>query len=149
MTVPLAPILPRRPRRPAGHTFLIALGLACVLAVGCATPDAPWPAKVVDPDGLQVVGRLGVTRPMRNLSDPVAGGTTVLRLHIDARGRVRRVVVVEGSGDAGVDAAAVRGLSGATFAPYLEDGVPVAVTTRMPVRFRASSRCRGLRPLDC
>ena len=93
MTVPLAPILPRRPRRPAGHTFLIALGLACVLAVGCATPDAPWPAKVVDPDGLQVVGRLGVTRPMRNLSDPVAGGTTVLRLHIDAQGRVRAHVI--------------------------------------------------------
>ena len=139
----------RGPGRQARVGMRAVLGALCLFVAGCATTDAPWPDKVVDAQRLQVVGRLHVARPIRNLSDPVAGGTTVLRLHIDAQGRVRRTEIAESSGDAGVDAAAVRGLSGATFVPYQEAGVPVAVTTLMPIHFKAPSRCRGLRPLDC
>jgi TonB family protein len=62
-------------------------------------------------------------------------GRVVLLLSIDAHGRVTSAEVAESSGRAALDDAARDAAPDWTFAPALRDGVPVAGTLRVPVRF--------------
>lgn len=62
-------------------------------------------------------------------------GRVVLLLEIDARGRVVAAEVEESSGRSALDDAARDAASGWTFAPALRDGIAVAGTLRVPVRF--------------
>lgn len=87
--------------------------------------------------------------PRRNLSDPMPNGTTLLRLHVDEFGIVRKTSIVGSSGNAVLDSAAQRAFVGAKFFPYQEAGKAVAVTTLMPMSVKASTQCRGISPLDC
>lgn len=132
---------------------LALAAFVCGVAVvgGCATHDTvdDWPAKVVSPDQLRPAEPFRLSMPRRNLSDPMPNGTTLLRLHVDERGIVRKTLIVSSSGNAVLDSAAQRAFVGAKFFPYQETGTAVAVTTLMPMSVKASTQCRGMRPLDC
>jgi len=118
---------------------------------GCAThSDADaWPARVVPSDQLRLAEPLRMKMPRRSSNDPMPNGTTVLRLHVDEQGTVRKTSLATSSGSAILDSAAAQAFNSARFVPYREAGTAVAVTTLMPVNVKASSQCRGFSPLDC
>ena len=137
-------------------TRLASLALACsaLLLGACATaPTAQvpetWPGIEVAADQLKPAGRIGIPAPSRNFHQARPSGTTMLRLAVDEQGKVRRTEIVESSGDSALDASAARSLLGASFVPYLDRGVAVAVTTVMPIRFRGGLACNGIRPSNC
>lgn len=138
-------------RRMPSLLALAALLCGMLGLAGCATSgnaDA-WPTKLVSADQLQLAEPLQIRMPRRNLNDPMPSGVTVLRLHVDERGTVRKTLLDSSSGSAALDVAAAQTLTGARFVPYRESGVAMAVTTLMPLNVRASAQCRGTRPLDC
>ncbi len=63
-------------------------------------------------------------------------GRVLLEVRISERGRVDAVTVVESSGFAALDAAAVKAARAAKFRPARAGGRPVADTRRMPIEFR-------------
>jgi len=65
-------------------------------------------------------------------------GTVVLRLFVDQNGVLiaDSTRVVEGSGAAALDSAAVAGVTAMRFAPARREGVPVATSFLQPVHFR-------------
>jgi len=62
-------------------------------------------------------------------------GTVTCRLFVSAQGRVTRVEVLESSGHARLDKAAIAALRGWRFTPKQEGGRSVATTIRHPVTF--------------
>ncbi len=124
--------------------------LAALAASACSTqPSAEaWSAKVVSADRLRPLGRVKVQIPTRDFQKSFPGGTVVLRLAVDAEGRVRDMRIDQTSGNAALDAAAARSMVGATFVPYQENGVAIPVTTLMPLNFPPSG-CIMAKPLDC
>lgn len=63
-------------------------------------------------------------------------GTVLLRLHIAATGRVKRVEIVASSGHAGLDRAAVEAVSTWRGRPAQQAGKPLPSIELLPVRFR-------------
>jgi len=61
-------------------------------------------------------------------------GRVVLRLHIDARGNLQRVEVVEGAGF-GFEEAAVVAVKQSSFRPAMVQGEPRACIARLPIKF--------------
>lgn len=138
------------------HRFIRRIGSVCCLVLAAlavsacsTTPPAESPAaRQVSADQLRPIKRLRATLPSRDFQKSYPGGTTVLRLNIDAEGKVRDIHIDKTSGNASIDSAAARSLVGAVFVPYLENGVAIPVTTLMPVSFPASN-CIMAKPLDC
>ncbi len=62
-------------------------------------------------------------------------GVVLIEALIDARGRVRKVAVIESAGEA-FDQAAIAAIRGSTFLPANTNGSPVPVLLRVPIRFR-------------
>lgn len=81
-------------------------------------------------------------------------GNVLLRLFVDSTGRVLSdsTRVLEPSGYAGLDSAALAGASRLGFRPARRRGVPIAVALLYPVHFRhpegASSSTKGTAPRD-
>jgi TonB family protein len=65
-------------------------------------------------------------------------GNVTLRIHIDTAGHVRpeSTTVVEGSGYAALDSAAVNGARILLFRPAFANGAPLAISVLFPVYFR-------------
>lgn len=130
--------------------FLAATG---TLLAACATSGADpvefWPSRIVAADQLQPVGKIRVSFPTRDIQREVPSGTVILRLAVAEDGGVRQIRIAESSGYASLDASAARAMVGVRFQPYREDGVAMAVTTLMPMRFRPSGRCLALGAFDC
>jgi TonB family protein len=65
-------------------------------------------------------------------------GDVVLRLHVDATGRLlpESTRIAEPSGHAALDSAALAGVTGLRFAPATRRGVPIGTTFLQPVQFR-------------
>lgn len=116
--------------------------LAAVVAAACATSEPP-------PDDGQAEAATGFEPPVLTNPDvPVryppraftAGleGTVILRLFVDETGALLpdSTRVVEGSGTAELDSAAVAGVATMQFAPARREGVPVATSFLQPVHFR-------------
>lgn len=61
-------------------------------------------------------------------------GRVVLRLHIDARGNLQRVEVVEGAGF-GFEEAAIAAVRQSSFRPAMVQGEPRACIARLPIKF--------------
>jgi TonB family protein len=74
----------------------------------------------------------------RDLYEQQLEGTVVLRLYVDARGKVvpESTRVAESSGYPALDSAAVQGVPNMRFAPARRDGQPVAAAFLQPVQFR-------------
>ncbi len=63
-------------------------------------------------------------------------GTVIVEADVSPRGEVLAARVVESSGHARLDAAAVEAVKQARFIPAMQDGQGVADTVRVPIRFR-------------
>ena len=63
-------------------------------------------------------------------------GLVLIRLDVEADGRVSRAEVLESSGDAALDEAALGALGRWRLRPATEGGRPVAGRVEVPVRFR-------------
>ena len=91
------------------------------------------------PDSLPVMQNteLPFKYPPELYAQKVQGNVT-LRIHIDARGAVRpeSTSVVESSGYAALDTAAVRGARELRFKPAFVKGAPLAISVLFPVYFR-------------
>ncbi len=61
-------------------------------------------------------------------------GRVVLRLHLDARGNLQRVEVVEGAGY-GFEEAAIAAVKQSSFRPAMVQGEPRACIARLPIKF--------------
>jgi protein TonB len=65
-------------------------------------------------------------------------GTVLLRLNIDAQGRVTAVAISRSSGHALLDRAAVDAVRQWRGRPAEQDGVPIETTALLPVKFELS-----------
>jgi protein TonB len=63
-------------------------------------------------------------------------GDVVMRLAVDAAGRVTDVVLVKGIGRGGIDEAAMAAAKGARFKPAIKNGVAVPSTYLLVMPFR-------------
>lgn len=70
-----------------------------------------------------------------DLWDRGVEGRTLLRVRVDASGRVDSVEVTESSGYAAFDSAATRGARDLEFRPARRDGEPTTVWAEVPVHF--------------
>lgn len=73
------------------------------------------------------------------LWDSGVAGETLLMLHITEHGRVDSVRVVMSSGQPAFDSAAVAGAPKLNFVPGRRGDRPLAMWTRVPVRFQLDS----------
>jgi TonB family protein len=119
------------------RAFLAAAVLtACTSSAPPADDETPQPATGFEPPVL--------TNPDVPVRYPpgafTAGleGTVVLRLYVDETGTLLAdsTRVVEGSGSAELDSAAVAGVPAMRFAPARREGVPVGTSFLQPVHFR-------------
>lgn len=121
-------------------------GLVAVCLVGAAAGCADTPRSA---GGLQLGVHDAPLRPPVRIDDGATfdyppgaweegiGGTTVLRLLISRRGTVDSALVVESSGDAGLDSAALSNARRLHYKPAAQGGNPVQVWGRLPVVFPA------------
>lgn len=128
-------------RRAARGTGRRALG-ACLAAATLACADTPRAV-----GGLQLgVDDAPLRPPVRidegrtfdyppDAWDDGIGGTTVLRLLISRRGTVDSALVVESSGNASLDSAALANARRLRYKPAAQGGTPVEVWGRLPVVF--------------
>lgn len=72
------------------------------------------------------------------LWDQDVEGSTLVRVLVNTEGRVDSVMVLESSGHAALDSAAVRGAKGMEFEPARRAGEPLRVWARVPVHFSKS-----------
>jgi protein TonB len=91
------------------------------------------------PDSLPVMqnSELPFKYPPELYAQKVQGNVT-LRIHIDTAGRVHSesTTVIESSGYAALDSAAVTGSRVLRFRPAITKGVPLAISVLFPVYFR-------------
>lgn len=111
-------------------------------------PVAPAPPVVVDPaPPTEAVAPAGETRQLAYDGElharyPAASlraheqGTVLLRVLVDAQGRVERVEIARSSGHPKLDAAARDAVSKARFKPVLSDGEPIPAWGLVPIEFR-------------
>lgn len=71
------------------------------------------------------------------------GGETRVRIHIDRRGRVDSAYVVDSSGHAALDSAALAGARKLEYRPARQGDRPVAVWAVLPVRYPMPAEARG------
>lgn len=125
------------PLRNAADASCLAL-----LVAACASPRALWPATVVFVDHMRALVPLRTRVEYRRRDGPPAG-VVVLRMHVDETGQVQRSAVLESSGHANPDEAALHAARTARFVPHRIDGVATAVTVVAPMHFGAPTRAKG------
>lgn len=106
------------------------IGRAALLLVGCARTEPVVPPRLVSPVPFQYP---------ETLWDAGVEGRTVLRLRIDASGRVDSVRLARSSGYRAFDSAALAAAPRLRFEPARRDGRPLAVWALLPVEFRLDS----------
>jgi TonB family protein len=109
------------------------MGLAVVIAaVGCTTER-----EIEQPTRL--FGDVPIEYPLQ-LWDQDMEGETVLRVRVNDVGAVDSIEVLESSGYASFDSAAVAGGRDLRFSPALRDGKRITVWAEVPVRFSKRPR---------
>lgn len=130
---------------------LLLLG-TLAFAAGCQTP----PAAPTPPAELQFSADLGLQatvwgdlrvfdrlRPLKtaaphfppHVNRQDADGSVLAELLVDERGSVKEAQVIQGSGDSGIDDAALAALRKWRFPVVQADGRPVRYVTRQPIVF--------------
>lgn len=71
------------------------------------------------------------------------GGETRVRIHIDRRGRVDSAYVLDSSGHAALDSAALAGARKLEYRPARQGDRPVAVWAVLPVRYPMAAEARS------
>ena len=111
---------------------LLAMSLvACAACAGDAEIDQPSP-----------LGEVPIVYPL-SLWDQDIEGETLLRVRVTDTGAVDSVEVVESSGHAAFDSAAIAGARELRFEPARRDGKRIRVWARVPVHFSKRPRPPG------
>ena len=111
----------------------LTLGLLLLTACG-ADADIERPAPLY--------GQVPIEYPLE-LWDQDIEGETLLRVRVTDRGGVDSVEVLESSGHAAFDSAAIAGAKELRFRPARRDGQRIEVWARVPVHFSKDPRPRG------
>jgi TonB family protein len=111
----------------------ISKGLGLALALGSGLTGCAEEAPVTPPETLTVESPFHY--PVA-LWDSAVEGETVLMVHVTDMGGVDSVYVLEESGEAAFDSAAVAGGYELKFAPGRRGDRRIAMWARLPVRFR-------------
>jgi TonB family protein len=116
--------------------------LAPVLAVAVAMASAACGGEPeeVEPE---VISLESPYRYPVELWDAGAEGETIVMVHVTRSGGVDSVYVLEGSGHAALDSAALAGTRELRFAPGRRGDRRVDMWAKLPVRFRARSAQQG------
>lgn len=141
----VVPPLRAQPPPPEPATVAVAQAPSPVQAPAAATPApviAADPAPSIDPVApagetrrLAYDGALLARYPSASLRAREQG-TVLLRVLVDAEGRVERVEVARSSGHPQLDAAAREAVSKARFKPVLQAGTPTPAWGLVPIEFR-------------
>lgn len=83
------------------------------------------------------------TRVEYRRRDGPPAGTVVLRMHVDETGQVLRSAILESSGHANLDEAALHAARTARFAPHRIAGEATAVTVVAPMHFGLPPKTRS------
>ena len=104
----------------------VVLLAAALVAAGCEE------AEVADP--VPRVTETPVEYPFE-LWDANVEGVALVRVLVNVEGGVDSAMIAEGSGNAALDSAALRGAREMAFEPARRNGQPVRVWARVPVHF--------------
>ncbi|WP_029001845.1 energy transducer TonB [Azohydromonas australica] len=100
--------------------------LLCICSLPLAAAGA-WPEQVVRIEEMELLTPISLSvpkmRPRGAVRAPVA-----MRVHVNARGAVERVALIESCGSAAHDEAALRAMRDVKFQPYEVDEHPIDVT---------------------
>lgn len=145
----------RSRRRRAGPARAALLAAAAAVSVGCADTVRPVLGGLrigAAPTSFQMPVLENEKVPFeypRDAWEAGVGGETVLRIHISAGGVVDSALVLDSSGHAGLDSAAVAGAMKLRYRPARQGDDPVAVWGVLPVRYpMPAPDDRGPRPAE-
>ncbi|MFG6412351.1 energy transducer TonB [Roseateles sp. DC23W] len=131
--VPAAFVAPPPPTEPAPP--------APVQVAAPPAPPAPAPAPVAAPGPRQIAPSAVRYQKLPDLHFPALSkrareeGTVVLRITVDATGRLKQATVHKSSGFDRIDQAALQDIRTARFMPYMENGQPVEWQTLAPLAY--------------
>jgi protein TonB len=129
--VPAHPTVPVAPTpAPAVTANVTGTSPAPVAPVASKAAPAPGESRT-----LAYAGPLHLRYPLAAVRQHLQG-TVVLRVLVDADGRVERVEIEHGSGHGQLDSAAREAVQGARFRPVLKDGKPMPAWGLVPIAFR-------------
>ena len=113
---------------------ILALATLMTLVAAC---DAGTPATQapVGPSGPPAAVDTPPPEYPEALACAGVGGTVQLRVNIETDGHIRQVEVQQGSGNADLDAVAVKSVKTWTFKPAMQAGKPVAKWIAVPMTF--------------
>jgi protein TonB len=120
-------------RNPSAR-LTVAVAFTGALSAGCGGEkpiDQPTP----------LYGGSAVEYPLE-MWDAGIEGETVLRVLVNAEGEVDRVEILESSGVARLDSAAVAGARAMKFTPARRDGKRIPVWAEVPVEFTTNPNAR-------
>lgn len=108
--------------------FLLAL-----LLIGfSARAEYVWPERVVTIEDMRLMVPIKISVPSIRPKGEIKG-PTVLRVHVDPEGLVRRAVLLASCGSSAHDEAALNSMRSVRFKPYLVDGTATDVTLAVPL----------------
>ncbi len=114
------------------RTPVLALVVAAAALGGCERDSDP----VTNPEAISVESPFHY--PLQ-LWDAGEQGVAVLMVHVTDRGGVDSVYILEPSGHAAFDSAALKGARALKFSPGRRGDRRIAMWTKLPVRFRRDS----------
>lgn len=91
-----------------------------------------WPERIVTIEEMQLVVPIRISVPKSRPKGEVQG-PTVLRVHVDPEGVVRRAVLLETCGSSAHDEAALHSMRSVRFKPHLVENTPTDVTLVVPL----------------
>jgi TonB family protein len=125
---------------------LISVGLLAMVACSrSAPPPNPTATAPAEESPVALNAEPAVQYPP-DLYERGVEGDVVLRLYVDSTGRLSpdSTRVSESSGSAGLDSAAVRGVSHLRYAPARRNGLPVSTAFLQTVQFRHAAGAAAL-----
>lgn len=125
------------PQQPAPAAVAPTTAAPVAAAAPPAPPPAPPPTappRAIPPTAVRYLLPPAPVYPLasRRLGE---SGEVRLRVEIDAEGHTRQLRVAQSSGSPRLDDAALAAVRAARFAPYTDNGVPLAVWTVVPIAF--------------
>ena len=100
--------------------------LLCICSLPLAATGA-WPEQVVRIEEMEMLTPISLSVPKRRPRGEVRAPVAV-RVHVNSRGAVERVALIESCGSAAHDEAALRAMQDVKFQPYMVDQRPIDVT---------------------
>lgn len=121
-------------------TLVATLGTALVVSLGAALSGCAGDRPIERPTPLQ--GDTPIEYPLA-MWDQDVEGETLLRVLVSETGEVRRVEVMQTSGHAELDSAAVAGARDLRFRPAMRGGKRIEVWATVPVSFSKKAKGGG------